>query len=115
VSTAPPGWSEAMAAVRTRHPQVRLELGQPQPGRPIVRLSLIETVGERGAGLADLALTDLCRTADAWGVTLTLTPTPHGRGVSRPRLIRWYRRHAFAGRRRSDFMITDTMLRRPFR
>ena len=91
------GWPEAIAAVRARHPQVRLELGRPQASAPIVRLSLIETRGPRRTGLADAALTDLCVTADEWGVTLSLTPAPHGPGVRRGRLVRWYASHGFRG------------------
>jgi hypothetical protein len=107
------GWPEAIAAVKARHPQVLLELGRPVEHAPVVRLSMIRTRGDRGTGLADAALTDLCVTADEWGVILSLTPQPFGRGVSRSRLVSWYGSHGFARRRRADFEITDTMVRRP--
>lgn len=117
MSTPVPGWPQAITAVRARHPQVRLDLAASSTGAAVVSLALIQTLGERGTGLADAALSDLCATADAWRVTLTVTPEPlsgpAGRGVRAGRLKGWYASHGFTRRPRAEFQINDTMWRRP--
>ena len=87
-----PPWLAAILGVQARHPAVKLTLAPAPGGARRVSLAMIRLVpgAPRRTGLARAALADLCRTADAGSVVITLTPTPLGGGISATALRRWY-------------------------
>jgi hypothetical protein len=113
-----PPWLAAILDVQARHPAVKLTLAPAQGGARRVSLALIQLVpGQpRRTGLARAALADLCRTADWAAVTLTLTPTPLGGGISATALRRWYAAEGFGpypARERDTGPFGDTWRRLP--
>jgi hypothetical protein len=113
-----PPWLAAILGVQARHPAVRLTLAPAHGGARRVSLAMIQLLpGQpRRTGLARAALADLCRTADAERVIVTLTPTPLSGGVSATALRRWYRAAGFGPyprRERDTGPFGDTWRRLP--
>ncbi len=112
----PRNWAaEFVARAAIEHPHVTLSVELSSDGKRAT-LSRIAVPDREytGRGLADAALTDLCKAVDAAGITLTLTPT-NDWGASVGRLRTWYRRHGFVNNKGSarDFEIRDDMYRLP--